>query len=145
MRMLTIGCLRALSVKLKSVHIPPGDAIFHQGDLLPAIYFIEQGTIEVSRDEIVVAILGMVIVGVVSRSFNVLVCVLFVPLTFIVHSCLLVICRVNVHVHHSLPVICRLNGKVHYSLPVILNVNVHHSLPVICRLYVYVYSYGEFI
>lgn len=52
------GFLRALSMKLKTVHIPPGDAIVHQGDQLPAIYFVGKGTIEISRDNIVCAILG---------------------------------------------------------------------------------------
>ena len=58
--MLMIGCLRALSLKLKSVHVPPGDAIFHRGDVMPAIYFVGQGTIEISREDVVVAILGIV-------------------------------------------------------------------------------------
>lgn len=76
MRLLTIGCLRALSLKLKSVHVPPGDSIFHRGDILTAIYFVGQGTLEISRDDIVVAILGMVTVAVVSHSFKVLVVVI---------------------------------------------------------------------
>lgn len=55
---LCTGFLRALSMKLKTVHIPPGDAIVHQGDQLTAIYFVGKGTIEISRDNIVCAILG---------------------------------------------------------------------------------------
>ena len=52
------GCLRALSMKFKSTHAPPGDTLIHPGDILDAIYFIARGSIEILRDDIVMAILG---------------------------------------------------------------------------------------
>lgn len=52
------GCLRALSVKFKSTHAPPGDTLIHPGDILDAIYFIARGSIEILKEDIVMAILG---------------------------------------------------------------------------------------
>ncbi|XP_041367851.1 potassium voltage-gated channel unc-103-like [Gigantopelta aegis] len=52
------GCLRALSMKFKTTHVPPGDTLVHHGDVLTALYFISRGSIEILRDDIVVAILG---------------------------------------------------------------------------------------
>uniref|UniRef100_UPI00358FCF04 potassium voltage-gated channel subfamily H member 6 n=1 Tax=Myxine glutinosa TaxID=7769 RepID=UPI00358FCF04 len=52
------GCLRALAMKFKTTHAPPGDTLLHSGDLLKALYFISRGSIEILRDDIVVAILG---------------------------------------------------------------------------------------
>lgn len=52
------GCLRTLSMRFKTTHVPPGDTLVHRGDVLTAIYFISRGSIEILRDDIVVAILG---------------------------------------------------------------------------------------
>ncbi|KAL3831234.1 hypothetical protein ACJMK2_023011, partial [Sinanodonta woodiana] len=52
------GCLRALSMKFKTTHVPPGDTLVHRGDLLLALYFVSRGSIEILKDDIVVAILG---------------------------------------------------------------------------------------
>ncbi|XP_022256768.1 potassium voltage-gated channel subfamily H member 5-like [Limulus polyphemus] len=52
------GCLRALSMKFKTTHAPSGDILVHRGDVLTALYFISRGTIEILRDNIVMAILG---------------------------------------------------------------------------------------
>ncbi|XP_046350011.2 potassium voltage-gated channel subfamily H member 6-like isoform X1 [Haliotis rufescens] len=52
------GCLRALSMQFKTTHVPPGDTLVHRGDVLTASYFISRGSIEILRDDIVVAILG---------------------------------------------------------------------------------------
>ena len=52
------GCLRALSTKFKSTHTPPGDTLIHPGDILDAVYFIARGSIEILKDDIVMAILG---------------------------------------------------------------------------------------
>lgn len=41
-----------------SAHVPPGDTLVHRGDVLSALYFISRGSIEILRDDIVVAILG---------------------------------------------------------------------------------------
>ncbi|XP_061702895.1 potassium voltage-gated channel subfamily H member 6a isoform X3 [Syngnathoides biaculeatus] len=52
------GCLRALAVRFKTTHAPPGDTLVHSGDILTALYFISSGSIEILRDDMVVAILG---------------------------------------------------------------------------------------
>jgi len=52
------GCLRALSMKIKTSHAPPGDTLVHQGDVLVAIYFIARGSLEILQNDTVVAILG---------------------------------------------------------------------------------------
>ena len=52
------GCLRALSMKFKTTHVPPGDTLVHRGDILDALYFISRGSIEILKDDIVMAILG---------------------------------------------------------------------------------------
>ncbi|XP_075286878.1 voltage-gated inwardly rectifying potassium channel KCNH7 isoform X10 [Opisthocomus hoazin] len=52
------GCLRALAMKFKTTHAPPGDTLVHCGDILTALYFVSRGSIEILRSDIVVAILG---------------------------------------------------------------------------------------
>lgn len=52
------GCLRALAMRFKTTHAPPGDTLVHSGDILTALYFISRGSIEILRDNVVVAILG---------------------------------------------------------------------------------------
>ncbi|KAE8581058.1 hypothetical protein XENTR_v10024651 [Xenopus tropicalis] len=52
------GCLRALAMKFKTTHAPPGDTLVHSGDILTALYFLSRGSIEILKDDIVVAILG---------------------------------------------------------------------------------------
>ncbi|XP_069490230.1 voltage-gated inwardly rectifying potassium channel KCNH6 isoform X3 [Ambystoma mexicanum] len=54
----TKGCLRALAMKFKTTHAPPGDTLVHYGDVLTTLYFISRGSIEILREDIVVAILG---------------------------------------------------------------------------------------
>ncbi|XP_041103322.1 potassium voltage-gated channel subfamily H member 2-like isoform X2 [Polyodon spathula] len=54
----TKGCLRALAMKFKTTHAPPGDTLVHAGDVLSALYFISRGSIEILRRDAVVAILG---------------------------------------------------------------------------------------
>uniref|UniRef100_A0AAQ5YIS8 Voltage-gated inwardly rectifying potassium channel KCNH2 n=1 Tax=Amphiprion ocellaris TaxID=80972 RepID=A0AAQ5YIS8_AMPOC len=54
----TKGCLRALAMKFKTTHAPPGDTLVHAGDVLTALYFISRGSIEILRGDVVVAILG---------------------------------------------------------------------------------------
>lgn len=49
---------RALSLKFKTTHAPPGDTLVHKGDVLTSLYFISRGSIEILRDDIVMAILG---------------------------------------------------------------------------------------
>uniref|UniRef100_A0A8C9TG86 Potassium voltage-gated channel subfamily H member 7 n=1 Tax=Scleropages formosus TaxID=113540 RepID=A0A8C9TG86_SCLFO len=54
----TKGCLRALAMRFKTTHAPPGDTLVHCGDVLTALYFLSRGSIEILKDDIVVAILG---------------------------------------------------------------------------------------
>ncbi|XP_074107271.1 potassium voltage-gated channel seizure isoform X11 [Cotesia typhae] len=52
------GCLRALSLKFKTTHAPPGDTLVHRGDVLTSLYFISRGSIEILKNDIVMAILN---------------------------------------------------------------------------------------
>uniref|UniRef100_A0A8D2Q2F8 Potassium voltage-gated channel subfamily H member 7 n=1 Tax=Varanus komodoensis TaxID=61221 RepID=A0A8D2Q2F8_VARKO len=52
------GCLRALAMKFKTTHAPPGDTLVHSGDVLTALYFLSRGSIEILKNDMVVAILG---------------------------------------------------------------------------------------
>ncbi|XP_052005086.1 potassium voltage-gated channel subfamily H member 7-like [Xyrauchen texanus] len=54
----TKGCLRALAMRFKTTHVPPGDTLVHCGDVLTALYFLSRGSIEILKEDIVVAILG---------------------------------------------------------------------------------------
>ncbi|XP_029926420.1 potassium voltage-gated channel subfamily H member 7-like [Myripristis murdjan] len=54
----TKGCLRALAMRFKTTHAPPGDTLVHSGDVLTVLYFISRGSIEILKDDVVVAILG---------------------------------------------------------------------------------------
>lgn len=58
----TPGCLRALSLKFKTTHAPPGDTLVHKGDVLTCLYFIARGSIEILKDDVVMAILGWLLV-----------------------------------------------------------------------------------
>ena len=52
------GCLRALSVRFHTTHVPPGDTLVHRGDVLNALYFVSRGSLEVVKNDVVEAILG---------------------------------------------------------------------------------------
>ncbi|XP_074508444.1 voltage-gated inwardly rectifying potassium channel KCNH6-like [Sebastes fasciatus] len=54
----TKGCLRALAMRFKTTHAPPGDTLVHAGDLISALYFISRGSIEILKGDVVIAILG---------------------------------------------------------------------------------------
>ncbi|KAM6919933.1 voltage-gated inwardly rectifying potassium channel KCNH6-like [Lycodopsis pacificus] len=54
----TKGCLRALAMRFKNTHSPPGDTLVHAGDLISALYFISRGSIEILKGDVVIAILG---------------------------------------------------------------------------------------
>ena len=45
-------------MKFKTTHVPPGDTLVHRGDILDALYFISRGSIEILKEDIVMAILG---------------------------------------------------------------------------------------
>ncbi|KAM6963593.1 voltage-gated inwardly rectifying potassium channel KCNH6 isoform 1-T1 [Tautogolabrus adspersus] len=51
------ACLRALGMRFKTVHAPPGDTLIHYGDILDSLFFISRGSIQVIRDDVVVALL----------------------------------------------------------------------------------------
>ncbi|CAF3677107.1 unnamed protein product [Rotaria sordida] len=50
--------LRTLALLFKSTHVPPGDTLIHQGDLLYSIYFIRGGQMEILKNNESQAILG---------------------------------------------------------------------------------------
>lgn len=50
---------RALSLKFKTTHAPPGDTLLHKGDVLTSLYFIARGSLEIIKDDTVMAILGI--------------------------------------------------------------------------------------
>lgn len=53
------GFLREFAVKLKTIHLPPGDYILYNGDEVNTLYFITRGTIEIVDDrDFILAILG---------------------------------------------------------------------------------------
>ncbi len=45
-------------MKFKTTHAPPGDTLVHQGDVIVSLYFIARGSIEIVKDDVVMAILG---------------------------------------------------------------------------------------
>ena len=45
-------------MQFKSTHAPPGDTLIHPGDILTSIYFIARGSLEILKDDAVMAILG---------------------------------------------------------------------------------------
>lgn len=45
-------------MKFKTTHAPPGDTLVHRGDVLSSLHFISRGSIEILKDDIVMAILG---------------------------------------------------------------------------------------
>ncbi|CAB1327887.1 unnamed protein product, partial [Coregonus sp. 'balchen'] len=57
----TKGCLRALAMRFKTTHSPPGDTLVHCGDVLTALYFLSRGSIEILKDDIVNDIFGEMI------------------------------------------------------------------------------------
>ncbi|KAL4002642.1 Ion transport family protein [Acanthocheilonema viteae] len=52
------GCLRALSMRFRTTHAPPGDTLVHRGDVLTGLNFIARGSVEILKDDMVVGILG---------------------------------------------------------------------------------------
>lgn len=52
------GCLRSLSLHIKTSFCAPGEYLLRHGDALQAIYFVCSGSMEVLKDSTVLAILG---------------------------------------------------------------------------------------
>lgn len=57
MSFLCFNC-RALSLKFKTTHAPPGDVLVHKGDVLTSLFFIARGSIEIQRENTTIVILG---------------------------------------------------------------------------------------
>ncbi|KAF5888946.1 potassium voltage-gated channel subfamily H member 8, partial [Clarias magur] len=55
---LSRGCLRSLSLHIKTSFCAPGEYLLRQGDALQALYFICSGSMEVLKNGLVLAILG---------------------------------------------------------------------------------------
>lgn len=53
------GCLRSLSLHIKTSFCAPGEYLIRQGDALHANYFVCSGSLEVLKDSMVLAILGL--------------------------------------------------------------------------------------
>ncbi|KAL8577641.1 hypothetical protein ACOMHN_020250 [Nucella lapillus] len=54
----TQGCLRSLALQTSRVFFGPGEVLIHKGDAIRNIYYVCSGSLEVLKDEQVVAILG---------------------------------------------------------------------------------------
>ncbi|XP_076008320.1 voltage-gated delayed rectifier potassium channel KCNH4 isoform X2 [Genypterus blacodes] len=52
------GCLRSLSLHIKTSFCAPGEYLIRQGDALHANYFVCSGSLEVLKDSVVLALLG---------------------------------------------------------------------------------------
>lgn len=70
------GCLRALSLKFKTTHAPPGDILVHRGDVLTSLFFIARGSIELQRDNTVLVILGTKLISVTNTNISIIVYVI---------------------------------------------------------------------
>ena len=52
------GCLNAIAMQIKPMFCAPGEYVIHKGDAIVCIYFVTNGSLEVLKDSMVVAILG---------------------------------------------------------------------------------------
>lgn len=57
------GCLRSLSLHIKTSFCAPGEYLLRQGDALQAVFFVCSGSMEVLKDGTVLAILGTIRYG----------------------------------------------------------------------------------
>lgn len=56
---LSDGCLRNISLRVRSAHMPPSDTLIHTGDLLTAIYYVVKGSLEVvTTDDTILGVLN---------------------------------------------------------------------------------------
>lgn len=58
------GCLKLLSLHIRTNFCAPGEYLIHKGDALSYIYYICNGSMEVVQNNMVVAILGKGGVGI---------------------------------------------------------------------------------
>ncbi|CAH8870995.1 unnamed protein product [Trichobilharzia szidati] len=53
------GCLRNISLRIRSSHMPPSDTLVHTGDLLTAVYYVVKGSLEVvTTDDVILGVLN---------------------------------------------------------------------------------------
>ena len=52
------GCLKTIALMIKPMFCAPGEFIIHKGDVMSCIYFVCNGSLEILKDSMVVAILG---------------------------------------------------------------------------------------
>ena len=52
------GCVKSLSMQIKSMFCAPGEFLVHKGDAVNYVYFVCNGSMEVLKEGMVVAILG---------------------------------------------------------------------------------------
>ena len=52
------GCLKSLSLKIKTTFCAPDEFLVHKGDVLHNIFYLSNGSMEVLQGGMVVAILG---------------------------------------------------------------------------------------
>lgn len=45
-------------MKFKTTHSPPGDTFIHPGDIIDSIYFITRGSIQIAKEDTIIAVLG---------------------------------------------------------------------------------------
>lgn len=57
------GCLKLLSLHIRSNFCAPGEYLIHKGDALTSIYYLCNGSMEVVQNGMVVAILGKLTIG----------------------------------------------------------------------------------
>ncbi|XP_014677839.1 PREDICTED: potassium voltage-gated channel subfamily H member 1-like [Priapulus caudatus] len=57
-RLASDGCLRALAMHYTTAHSAPGDLLYHTGESIDALCFVVSGSLEVTQDDEVTAILG---------------------------------------------------------------------------------------
>lgn len=55
------GCLKLLSLHIRTNFCAPGEYLVHKGDALTSIYYLCNGSMEVVHDDMVVAILGKIL------------------------------------------------------------------------------------
>ena len=60
------GCLKSISLKIKTSFCAPDEYLVHKGDVLQNIFYLSNGSMEVVQDGMVVAILGEIFV----RTFS---------------------------------------------------------------------------
>ena len=60
------GCIKMLSLQVRTVYIGPGEVLLGQNDVINALYYIASGSMEVLQGESVAAILGKCIYFIVS-------------------------------------------------------------------------------